>query len=68
MANWQKASANDLKVGRRVRITYHDGTFVFVGRVAHKWRGWNARIEDEGRTYIVSKHFSDWGTYDIEVR
>lgn len=63
---WRPAKARDLRFRQAVRITFSDGHL--IGKVMRKFRGWNANLEtDDGGTFVISRHFSDWGTYDIEV-
>lgn len=69
---WKPAQARDLRHGARVRITYaySDGSKgePFEGYVSRKGRGWDATIQlDGGGRFAVSRHYSDWGTYTIEV-
>ena len=70
--SWRKAQARDLRLGREVRITYITGTDyhgrTFVGRVTRKWRGWNAKVSWSGGDFIISKGYSDFGSYLVEVR
>lgn len=68
MATWRKATARDMRVGQRVRITYPEAGWTFIGRIDRHWRGWNSRVRDDSRyVFPLSRSFSDWGTYTIEV-
>ncbi len=66
---WRGARAAGVRTSRYACLTFHDGR-VLVGRVGHKWRGWNFRVTDEsGATvYVLSgKPRADGEVVKVEI-